>query len=124
MANEPEKTADAPEQFVHGLKSLSGAQVGTTIDTNGTINQVLFLSAPTSYEQPQFDPSTGLPTKAYFTLIDTGFTPPLVLISYNGHVNGSHSPHASHKLSGYLIPFINLVLQSCPAGATFSLTTQ
>jgi hypothetical protein len=124
MADKPETQADAPEQFVHGAKPITGALVGTVLDTNGTINQILYTGPPTSYEIPQFDPGSGLPTKGYFTLIDTGFTPPVVLFSTNGHNNGAHSPHATHKMAGYLIPFISLVLQSCPAGATYSVTTQ
>jgi hypothetical protein len=114
---------DQPEQFAHGIKGLTTAQVGTVIDTGpATITQILYTGAPSSYEVPTFDP-TGLPLTAYFCLVDQG-PPSRVLFNYNGHINGGHSPHATHKMSGYTIPYTgNLVLQSCPAGAVYSLTT-
>jgi hypothetical protein len=116
---------DAPEQTAHGVISIDGTKVGTVLDVGpASITQILYTGAPTSYETPNYDPGTGLPTKGYFTLIEapTGQSP-RVLISFNGHINGGHSPHATHKVSAYSIPFTNLVLQSCPAGATFSITT-
>jgi len=117
---------DQVEQFVHGVKPITTALVGTIIDTGpANITQILFTGSPTSYEVPQFDPGTGLPTAGYFTLTDeVAGQPPHVLYSVHAGVNGAHSPHASHKMSGYSIPFTgNLVLRSCPAGSTWSLTT-
>jgi hypothetical protein len=118
--------AEAPEQFVHGVKNITTASVGTTLDTGPlNITQILFTVAPTSYEVPQFDPGTGLPTTGYFTITDeVAGQPPHVLYSVQAGVNGAHSPHASHKMSGYSIPVAgNLVCRSCPAGSTWSLTT-
>jgi hypothetical protein len=124
MAEAPKK--EAPEQLAHGVKGLTTAQVGTVIDTGpANITQILFTGAPTSFEIPQFDPGTGLPLTGYFCLIDqVAGQPNRIIYNENIHAGGGHSPHASHKVSGYSIPFSgNLVLQSCPAGATFSLTT-
>jgi len=108
--------------MAHGVKSITTAGVGTVIDTGPmSITQILFTVAPTSYEVPTFAPS-GLPLTGYLCLIDqsTG----AVLYNENIHVGGGHSPHASHKMSGYSIPVQGaLYLQSCPIGATFSLTT-
>jgi hypothetical protein len=120
-----EEQKDAPEQFVHGVKVLNGAAVGTVIDAGPcNITQILYTTAPTQYEQPSFDPNTGLPTNAYLCLIDQGYTPPRVIYNENIHAGGGHSPHASHKVSGYSIPVLgNIYLQSCPAGAAFSITT-
>jgi len=120
------ETEDQPEQLVHGVKAITAALVGTVIDTGPcNITQILFTGPPTSWEMPQFDPGTGLPTAAYFTLTDeVAGSPPRVLYSVHAGVNGSHSPHATHKMSGYSIPVSgNLVLRSCPAGSTWSLTT-
>ena len=119
------ETRDEVEQLVHGVKNITMALVGTVIDTGpANITQILFTGSPTSYEVPQFDPNTGLPTTGYFTLIDQGFTPPKVIYSVQVGTNGAHSPHATHKMSGYSIPLVgNLYLQSCPAGSTWSLTT-
>jgi len=109
--------------MAHGVKTANSAAVGTVLDNlAGNITQILFTGAPTNWEQPTFDPS-GLPLTGYFTLTDNSVTPPRVLFSYNGHCGGGHSPHASHKQSAYNIAFTSLYLQSCPAGATYSLTT-
>jgi hypothetical protein len=120
------ETEDEVEQLVHGVKAITAALVGTILDTGPcNITQILFTGAPTSWEMPQFDPSTGLPTAAYFTLTDVvAGQPPRVLYSVHAGTNGAHSPHATHKMSGYSIPVSgNLTLQSCPAGSTWSLTT-
>jgi len=120
------ETEDQPEQLVHGVKNITAALVGTVLDTGpANITQILFTGAPTSWEMPQFDPNTGLPTAAYFTLTDVvAGQPARVIYSVQAGTNGAHSPHASHKMSGYSIPFSgNLTLQSCPAGSTWSLTT-
>ena len=130
MAKSPERYTetheekDAPEQFAHGVKALNGAAVGTVIDTGpANVTQILFTTAPTSYDVPSFAPG-GLPTSGYLCLIDQGTTPPTVIYNENIHVGGGHSPHASHKVSAYSIPFVgNLYLQSCPTGAVFSITT-
>ena len=112
------------EQQAHGVKNITGAAVGTVIDSGpANITQILYTAAPTSFEVPQFDPGTGLPTTGYFCLTETSVTPPRVLFSFNGHQNLGLGVHASHKISAYSIPFTTLTLQSCPAGATFSLTT-
>src|SRR6516165_10536699 len=105
MARQPQTFAEAeedqPEQFAHGSKPLTGAQVGTTIDTNATITSVLYTGPPTSYELPQFDPNTGLPTSGYFCLVDTGVIPgkAVVLMNFNAHL-GNHSPHPTHQIVG------------------------
>ena len=120
------ETEDQPEQLVHGVKAITAALVGTIIDAGPcNITQILFTGPPTAYEIPQFDPGTGLPTAAYFTLTDeVAGSPPRVLYSVHAGTNGAHSPHATHKMSGYSIPVSgNLVLRSCPAGSTWSLTT-
>ena len=113
---------DKPEQLAHGVKNITTASIGTVIDTGpATVTQILYTGAPTSYEVPTFNVN-GLPLSAYFTLIDDATNH--VLYSANFHVGGGHSPHASHKVSGYTMSYAgNLVCQSCPAGATFSLTT-
>jgi len=130
MAREPRHEVEEEdvgvEPLVHGVIAIDSTKVGTAIDTGpANITQILFTAAPTSYEVPQFDPGTGLPTKGYFTLIDSvAGSPARVLYSVHTAVNGAHSPHATHKQSGYNIPFSgNLVVQSCPTGATFSITT-
>jgi hypothetical protein len=120
------ETEEQPEQLVHGVISITAASVGTAIDTGpANVTQILFTAPPTSYEIPQFDPGTGLPTKGYFTLIDSvAGSPARVLYSVHAGVNGAHSPHATHKMSGYSIPFSgSLIVQSCPAGSTWSVTT-
>jgi hypothetical protein len=111
--------------MAHGIKNITTAQVGTVIDNlAGNITQILFTGAPTANEIPQFDPVTGYPTTGYFCLLDNSVTPPIKLFNYTPHSNGSYSsPHATHKVSAYSIPFGSLYLQSCPVGATFSLTT-
>jgi hypothetical protein len=111
--------------MAHGVKSCTTAQVGTTIDNlAGTITQILFTVPPNAYEIPTFDPTTGYPTAGYFCLLDNSVSPPIRLFNFTPHSNGGYaSPHASHKVSAYGIPFGSLYLQSCPAGATFSLTT-
>ena len=117
--------AEKPEQLAHGVKAINGAAVGTVLDTGpANITQLLFTTAPTSYDVPTFDP-TGLPLTGYMCLVDqvAGF-PPRVVYNEDVHVGGGHSPHASHKVSAYSIPFTgNLVLQSCPTGGVFSITT-
>jgi hypothetical protein len=132
MAKTPERmvehgqpeSKDKPEQLVHGVKTFSSANVGTVIDAGpATITQILYTGAPTSYDVATFDP-TGMPTGAYLCLVDQGFTPPRIIYNENIHVGGGHSPHATHKVSGYTTSYTgNLYLQSCPTGATFSLTT-
>jgi hypothetical protein len=111
--------------MAHGVKNITTALVGTVIDNlAGNITQILFTVAPTSYEIPTFDPTTGYPTSGYFCLLDNSTTPPTKLFNYIPHSNGGYaSPHASHKVSAYNIPFTSLYLQSCPIGATYSLTT-
>jgi hypothetical protein len=115
---------DKPEQLVHGVKTCNSAAVGTVIDAGpATITQILFTTAPTSYEIPTFDP-TGLPLTGYFCLLDQGTTPPRIIYNENVHVGGGHSPHASKKVSAYVTSYTgNLYLQSCPIGGVFSLTT-
>jgi len=120
-----DKKPDKPEQLAHGVKSITSAMAGTVIDTGpATITQILYTGAPSSFEVPQFDP-TGLPLTGYFTLIDqVAGQGNHVIYSKNFHTGGGFSPHATHKASGYSIPYQgNLFLQSCPVGATFSLTT-
>lgn len=110
--------------MAHGTIPIAGAQVGTVIDAAaGNITQILFTGSPTNYEIPTFDPNTGLPLTAYFTLVDNSVTPPRVLYSENGHLNPAKSPHASHKMSAYSIPFTSLYVQSVPKGSTWSVTT-
>jgi len=123
---ETESQPEKPEQLLHGVKAITSALVGTVLDAGpANVTQLLFTGSPTSYEVPQFDPNTGLPITAYFTLTDVvAGQPPRVLYNVHAGVNGSHSPHATHKMSGYNIPFSgNLTLQSCPVGSTWSLTT-
>jgi hypothetical protein len=110
--------------MAHGTIAITGAQVGSVIDNlAGNITQILFTGSPTSYEVPTFDPGSGLPTSGYICITDNSVTPPRILFSHNGHINGSTSPHASHKVSAYNIPFTSLYVQSCPKGATYSVTT-
>jgi hypothetical protein len=122
MAKAPTPEKEQPEQLVHGVKNITTANVGTVIDTGpATITQILYTGAPTNYEVATFNPS-GMPLTAYFTLVDDATNH--VIYSKNFHTGGGFSPHATHKASGYTISYTgNLVLQSCPAGATFSLTT-
>ena len=121
MAEETKK----PEQLAHGVKNITTASIGTVLDTGpATITQILFTGAPTLYEQPTFDP-TGIPNSGYFCITDeVAGLAPRVIYNVNGHINSGNSPHATHKISGYSIPYAgNLVCRSCPAGATYSLTT-
>jgi hypothetical protein len=110
--------------MAHGTLAIDGTKVGTVIDNlAGNVTQILYTGAPNLYEVPTFDLGTGLPTTGYFCLVDNSVAPPRVLTSFNGHINGAHSPHASHKISGYSIPFTSLYVQSCPKGGTYSVTT-
>ena len=113
---------DRPEQLAHGVKNITSAAVGTVIDTGPcNITQIIYTGAPTAYEVPTFAP-TGMPLTGYFCLVDQGTG--VVLYNENVNVGGGHSPHASHKVSGYSIPVTgNILLQSCPVGGTFSITT-
>ena len=109
--------------MAHGTFALDGSKVGSVVDAlAGNLTQILITGSPTSWELPEFDPGTGLPTKGYFCLVDSGAVPLRVLFSFNGHANG-HSPHATNKVSSYPISFGVLKLQSCPKGATYSVTT-
>jgi hypothetical protein len=125
MAEEVEQTSE-PEVTprAHGTFPIAGAQVGTTLDaTAGNITSLLFTAPPSSYEVPTFDPNTGLPLTGYFCLVDNGVTPNRVIFNLSGHTNGGFSPHPSKKVSGINIPFTSLYVQSCPKGATYSVTT-
>jgi hypothetical protein len=110
--------------MAHGTLPITGASVGTVIDNlAGNVTQILYTGAPTSYEVPTFDPGSGLPTTGYICIVDNSVTPPRVIYNENAHVGGGHSPHATHKQSAYSIPFTSLYVQSCPKGATYSVTT-
>ena len=138
MAREPIRQAehkdesdrkDKPEQFAHGAIAITGAQVGTTIDTNGNIIEILYTGAPTAYEVPTFDPATGLPLTGYFCLIDKPATGPFIrLYNFSGHHGAVGAPHPKNKkMTGVVgvssIPFNSLYVQSVPVGATFQVTT-
>ena len=116
------ETKDKPEQRAHGAKTLNSAAVGTVIDTGPcNLTQLLYTAGPSNYEVPTFNPQ-GLPLSGYLCLIDQGTGQ--VIFNFNIHVGGGHSPNATKKVSGYSIPIVgNILLQSCPVGATFSITT-
>jgi len=138
MAREPHRTVehkDDPERkgevtpFAHGVLTVDGSKVGTTIDTSGNIIAILFTGAPTSYEIPTFDAATGLPTGGYFCLIDKPASGPFTrLYNFNGHHGAICAPHPTNKkMQGTVgvsaIPFNTLYVQSVPAGATFQVIT-
>jgi hypothetical protein len=110
--------------MAHGTINIDKSKVGTVLDTNGSITEFYITGSPTAFETPVFDPGTGLPTQAYFCLVDAGAPGlPVRLISFDGHLNG-HSPHATNKqFAGIGIHFASLVLQSCPTGATYQIKT-
>ena len=117
-----EKKPEKPEQLVHGVKNITSAAVGTVIDSGPcNITQILYTGAPSNYEVATFAP-TGSPLTAYFCLVDQGTG--VTIYNKNFHTGGGFSPHATHKVSGYTIAVVgNIYLQSCPIGATFSITT-
>jgi hypothetical protein len=110
--------------MAHGTFPVAAAQVGTTLDAAaGNITSLLYTAPPTGYEDATFDAATGLPLTGYFCLIDNGVTPHRTIFNFNGHINGGFSPHPTKKMSGINIPFTSLYVQSCPKGATYSITT-
>jgi hypothetical protein len=108
-----------------GTYTIGSAQVGTVIDaTAGKITTIQYLTHATGWDPPAFDPVTGFPTKGYFCLVDTGYNilgalRPLMSVEQSN--SAGFSPGTTHSFSNF--PYSQLKLQSCPPGATFSITT-
>jgi hypothetical protein len=108
-----------------GTYALTTAQVGTVIDnTAGKIASITYTSKAAGYDGPAYDPISGFPTRGFFTLVDTGYNPlgslrPLISVEAT---NSGFSPGAVLNFSNF--PYTSLKLQSCPAGATITVTTQ
>jgi hypothetical protein len=109
-----------------GTFVVSQANVGQVIDTNAFLTAVAYTGKPTKFDtHAQFDITTGLPTLKYFCLIDNAIQPrPKQLLNFDPHINGGFSPHPTYNLMGGIHhKFVSLVLQSCPSGAVFAITT-
>jgi hypothetical protein len=107
-----------------GTFVVSTPQVGSIIDSSGgKISQISYLSKPTGFDAPAFDPGSGFPARGYFTLIDGGANPlgtmrPLISVEAT---NSGFAP--GNVLSFSNFPFSQLKLQSCPPGASFQIIT-
>jgi hypothetical protein len=97
-----------------GTFALDSTSVGASIDTNATLTTINYLAAPDTSDYHD-----------HFCLVDNnpeGFQP-VTVFNFNPSLNGGFSPDAAKNLLSFDIPFIHLVLQSCPDGATFNVTT-
>jgi hypothetical protein len=107
-----------------GTYTVGTAQVGTIIDSSGgKISQISYVSKPTGFDAPAFDPANGFPARGYFTLVDAGANPlgsmrPLVSVE---QTNSGFAP--GNVLNFTNFPFSQLKLQSCPPGASFQIIT-
>jgi hypothetical protein len=104
--------------------TVGTAQVGTIIDSSGgKISQISYVSKPTGFDAPAFDPASGYPCRGYFTLVDAGYNilgalRPLISVEAT---NSGFAPGNTLNFNNF--PYSQLKLQSCPPGATFSVTT-
>jgi hypothetical protein len=109
--------------------TVTSASVGSTIDTGGTLIAIGYQTRPTPHMPAAFQPGS-LPTDGYFCLIDKPATGlPHQLYNLEMYTNGGHSPVASSNSNlltmraGTGISLTNLVVQACPPGAQFVVTT-
>jgi hypothetical protein len=118
--------AQIEDCIMAGTYVLDSSKVGQAIDTAGTLRQISYDAPPTAWERLSFNkavgsPEYGLPTSGAFCLIDVLADGSLNTI-YNLDIfsNGGFTPGTISTLS---IPFAQLVLQCCPVGASFTVTT-
>jgi hypothetical protein len=103
-----------------GTYTIGSAQVGQVIDpVAGRVMSVSYLTKPAAVDQPAFDIS-GFPVRGYFCLRNSGN--PLRPIMSIEQINGGFAPGTTIT-AGLQAPYTTLILQSCPPGATFSITT-
>jgi hypothetical protein len=88
-----------------GSSTITEAEVGQVIATNGVLEEIVMVTSPTGYG---YD---------YFCLSDDDH------VIYNLHVATSHFGAGSVLLANGKIPFTNLILKSIPVGCSFDITT-
>jgi hypothetical protein len=85
------------------MTTLTAAEVGTEIATDGVIDSIVMTKAPTDYGQD------------YFCLTDDE------RVLFNMHVQTSPISTGSNLISGGSISFAKLVLKSLPIGSEFEI---
>jgi hypothetical protein len=100
------------------------AAVGQTIEIDGTLSGVVCTTPPPPGgwpEPPMLNPSTGVSTRRYFTLVDDGGPgQPRQLINVDPYT----SPiQRGGVLLSNAIPFKNLTVGSCPPGSQWTVST-
>lgn len=96
-----------------GTFALDSSSVGASIDTNATLTTINFLTGPNSSD----------PHDMFCLVDDTGGTVSATVFGFHPGLNGGFAPDANQNLMTYQVSFTNLVLQACPDGATFNITT-
>jgi hypothetical protein len=109
-----------------GTFTLDTTKLSQVIDTAGTLTSISYDTPPTIWERLSFNkavgsPEYGLPTSGSFCLTDT-LPDGTVNAIYNLDVY-SNGAFGVGTISETSIPFTQLVLQSIPPGASFTVTT-
>jgi hypothetical protein len=112
-----------------GTFTIGAAHAGVLIDVGpGRLVAIGYQKRPLGSEQPEFDPS-GLPRRGYFCLVDrVDGASPRQLFSVDLHTNPVCLPIAGSENNMLSLPdgipfFGSLLVQCCPRGACFSVTT-
>jgi hypothetical protein len=85
------------------MPTITEAEVGTIIATDGILARVTMITSPTSYDDD------------YFSLTDG------TSVLFNIHLTTSHIGAGSDLLSNGLVLFKELTVKSIPKGATFEI---
>ena len=94
--------------------------VGATIAVNRTLSGLAVLTPPPTgvpLRQPHNDGAR------MFTLVDSSGAVPRALISFDPYIHPTR-PNMLLSSGAYAMPFQNLVVASCPAGAMFRIKIQ